>query len=499
MNDRERQYRKLECTFERIGHLEHAIAMLEWDLHTVMPSGSRADRADALATISETAHDLVSAPDLGDLIESARAGDLDHWQSRNLDEMARRWRRARAVPAGLVAAHSRAVSSCEEAWRRAREGNDYEMVVDELGAVIDLTRERAAAIADELGGTPYDALLDEFEPGLTRAVVDPIFEQLREVLPPLIDAAIASQPEPRAPEGPFPTERQECLAREMMGRIGFDFARGRLDVSAHPFTGGVPNDTRITTRYLDDWVDGFYATIHETGHALFQQNLPAAYLGQPVGEAAGVAMHESQSLLFERQIGRSDAFLEFAAPIVQRNLLGSITDAAEWQPENLAGLVRNVRRSFVRVEADELTYPLHVILRYELETALIDGSLDVAELPQAWNEKQMEYLGLSTARDHRNGCLQDIHFFLGLIGYFPTYTLGAVMAAQLHQAATRSIVDLDDTIRKGDFGVLIGWLRKHVHGRGRSATSMNIVADATGSDLDSRALVEHLRLRYGSW
>lgn len=499
MNDNERPYRELEARFERIGHLEHACAMLEWDQLVVMPRGGRTDRADALATIRKMAHKLASAPDLGDLIESARAGSLNHWQSRNVEEIGRRWRRARAVPADLMAAHSRAVSVCEDAWRRACDDNDYGIVVGELGTVIDLTRQKASAIADELGGTPYDALLGEFEPGLTRRVIDPIFEQLREVLPPLIDAAIASQPEPRTPEGPFPMERQGCLAREMMRHVGFDFTRGRLDMSAHPFTGGVPNDTRITTRYLDDWVEGFYATIHETGHALFQQNLPAAYLRQPVGEASGVAMHESQSLLFERQIGRSDAFLKFAAPILQRNLLGSTTDAAEWQQENLAGLVRYVRRGFVRVEADELTYPLHVIFRYELETAFMDGSLDVADLPHAWDEKLMEYLGLLTDGDHRKGCLQDIHFFLGLIGYFPTYTIGSVIAAQLYEAAKRSIVDVDDAIRQGNFGVLVEWLRKHVHSLGRSKSSLNILAEATGSGLDSGALVEHLRLRYGSW
>ena len=499
MTDRAQHYRELECRFQRISHLEHASSMLEWDQLTFMPSGGHAARSGALATLREMAHDLGSAPDLGELIESARAGDLGHWETRNVDAMHRRWRKARAVPGEIIAAHSRAVSSCESAWRRAREENDCSAVLGKLGTVVDLTREKASAIAGELGCTPYDALLDDFEPGLTRSIIDPIFDRLRDALPPLVDAAIAGQPEPAIAGGTFPPERQESLAREVMEHLGFDCSRGRLDTSEHPFTGGVPDDTRITTRYLDDWVAGLYATIHETGHALFQQNLPAEYRGQPVGEASGVAMHESQSLLFERQIGRGDAFLEFAAPIVQRNLLGCATNAVEWRPENLARRVRNVRRGFIRIEADELTYPLHVIFRYELETALMDGTLEAGDLPQAWNEKLSEYLGLSTAGDHRMGCLQDIHFFLGLIGYFPTYTLGSVMAAQLHRAARRSIPSLDDAIRQGDFGVLVGWLRKHVHSLGQSESSMSIIARATGSELDAEALVEHLRLRYGSW
>lgn len=500
MNDRAQHYRELERRIDRIAHLEHAVATLEWDSLTLLPGGGRADRAAALATLKEMAHNLQSAPELPDLISSARSGDLDHWQSRNVDAIERRWRRAHAVPSDLTGALSRAVSACEEKWRAARENNDFGAVVGDLETVVDLTREKAAAIGDVLGCAPYDALLDEFEPGLTRSVIDPIFGELRDVLPPLIDTAIDSQPRPLIPEGPFPVERQESVAREVMKHMGFDFSRGRLDTSAHPFTGGSgPNDTRITTRYLDDWIEGFYATIHETGHALYQQNLPQAYINQLVGEAAGVAMHESQSLLFERLIGRSDAFLEFAAPILQRNLLGNTTEIEEWQPENLAKLVRHVDRGYVRVNADELTYPLHVIFRYELETALIDGTLKVTDLPCAWNEKLAEYFGLSTAGDHRKGCLQDIHFYLGLISYFPTYTVGSVMAAQLYQSAKKSIAGLEDEIRKGDFRAVVEWLQVHVHGLGRSESSMSIIARATGFELDSAPLVEHLRLRYGSW
>ena len=252
-------------------------------------------------------------------------------------------------------------------------------------------------------------------------------------------------------------------------------------MSHHPFCGGEPDDTRITTRYNEgDFLESLFAVLHETGHALYQQGLPKAWRGQPVGDAGGMALHESQSLTMEMQVSRSAAFLEFAAPIVQRSLLGAPTRAAQWQPENLVALATRVRRGFIRVDADELTYPQHVILRYELETALLDGRLEVADLPDAWDEKMSAGLGLSTAGDFANGCMQDVHWFAGLIGYFPTYTLGAVIAAQLYRAAREQVAGLEDAIRAGDFPVLVDWLRDRVHRRGRLLPSMALVAEATG-------------------
>lgn len=493
-------WQKLHGRFKIIGCLEHGRAILEWDRYVMMPTGAAEASADALETIEREIHGRVAAPEIPDLVEAARAEDLDPWQEANLREIERRWIRTRAIPADLVAALSRATSACELAWRQARADNNWRAVADKLEVTVALTREKAAAIAHALGTEDvYDALLGEHEPGLTRSVVGPVFGKLRATLPRLIDAAIGRQSAPLIAEGPFPKERQEAVVREVVAKLGFDFTRGRLDESAHPMTAGVPDDTRITTRYEDDWVFSFYAGVHEAAHGLYQQRLPAAWRGQPVGEAAGVAMHESQSLLFEKQVGRSDFFLDFAAPILQRHLCGRPTDTAAWRPGNLSGIVRRVARNLIRVEADEISYSLHVILRYDLETALIDGTLDVSDLPEAWDEEISKSLGVSTAGDDRNGILQDIHWYAGMFGYFPMYTVGAIWAAQLYKAARAANPGLEDAIRAGEFGMLVDWLQSHVHRLGRSAeSSLSIMSDVTGSPLDPDVFLEHLRLRYGS-
>ena len=491
-------YEELTSRFAKIADLRHASSLLAWDRQVCMPRGGAAARADAVATLEAIVHNLEAAEDIGDLVASARAGELDTWEAANVEEIHRRWIRAGAVDADLVSAHSRAVSACQDAWLEARQHDDWIAVEAKLQRVLDLTRLRASAIGAAFNCEPYDALLGEWEFGLTRVAIGAIFLEIKTAVLPLIEAATSRQPAGVFPSGPFPIERQRVLAKEMMEVLGYDLERGRIDESAHPFTGGNPDDARITTRYDEqDFQECLFSTIHEVGHAVYEQQLPRDYRKQPVGKAAGIAVHESQSLLFEKILARSDPFLEYSAPILQRSLLGQETGAAEWQAENLGRLVRKVERSYIRTEADELTYPLHVVLRYELETALLDGSLEVPDLPGAWEEKMTAYLGLSIDGNHRFGCLQDIHHYLGLIGYFPTYTIGAVMAAQLFKAMRTSIPDLDDAVRCGELDGLFGWLRKHVHSRGRSVSGADIIADATGSELRSTAYIEHLHSRYG--
>ena len=490
-------YAKLQDRFKRIGDLNHAQSMLAWDEAAMMPAGGGEVRAESLATLSGLVHDLIAADETADLAEAARREELDEWQSANVEEIRRESNRARAVPGDLVVALSKAASACEQAWRPARGENDWGVVTDKLETVLSLTRQKAQALAEALGCDPYDALLDAYQPGLAKSEVDPLFAELRNVLPGLIDQAIDRQDEAAPIHESVSVARQEALGRTLMARLGFDFGRGLLGVSHHPFCGGEPDDTRITTRYNEnDFLESMFAVLHETGHALYQQGLPAAWRGQPVGDANGMALHESQSLLMEMQVCRSAAFLDFATPIIQRELLGAPTDAPEWHPDNLLRLAVRVRRGYIRVDADELTYPLHVILRYELETALLDGDLAVADIPDAWHEKMVRYLGLSTTGNYRNGCMQDTHWFMGLIGYFPSYTLGAVIAAQLAATIKESIVGFDDAIRAGEFGVLLGWLRKNIHQRGRLASAMELVADVTGKPLGSDAFLSHLKARY---
>ena len=490
-------YEKLHGRFKRIGDLEHALSILSWDEAAMMPAGGGAIRAESMATLSGMVHDMVGAEETGELAEAALAEDLDEWQTANVELIQRDWQKARAVPRDLVVALSAATSACQQAWRPARPENDWAVVTDSLETVLALTRQKAQTLADALGCDPYDALLAGYQPGLTKAQVDPLFAQLRDVLPPLIDKALDQQDEPLPITDPFSVERQEALGKTLMAKVGFDFNRGLLGVSHHPFCGGEPDDTRITTRYNEaDFLESLFAVLHETGHALYQQGLPKAWRGQPVGDANGMALHESQSLLMEMQVCRGAGFLDFAAPVVQQSLLGARTDAPEWQPDNLLKLAKRVRRGYIRVDSDELTYPLHVILRYELETALLDGSLTIADIPDAWHDKMSRYLGLSTAGNFRDGCMQDTHWFMGLIGYFPCYTLGAVIAAQLFATIRERVVGIDEAIRHGQFDVLVDWLRANIHGRGRLMPAMDLIAEVTGEPLGSDAFLDHLKARY---
>ena len=491
-------YDALHERFRRIGDLNHALAMLSWDEAVMMPTGSGGVRGEALATLTGFVHELTAAPETGELLEAAELDVLDPWQAVNVAKIRRDWTTARAVPGDLVRALSLATSACEQTWRGARGDNDWTAVVDKLRTVVDLTRQKAQALAATLDCEPYDALLDVYEPGLTMADIDPVFDELGAVLPDMVDDALARQPAAIAPQGPFPIDRQEALGRALMAEVGFDFKRGRLDESHHPFCGGDPDDTRITTRYNEnDFLESMFAVLHETGHAMYEQGLPKDWRGQPVGGAGGMALHESQSLLMEMQVCRGAPFIEFAAPIIQRTLLGVETDAEEWQPDNLVKLAAKVERGFIRVDADELTYPLHVILRYRLESALLDGSLAAADIPDAWHDGMSASLGLSTSGNFTDGCMQDVHWFTGLIGYFPSYTLGAVMAAQLYRAAREANPDLDDAVRDGRFRVLFDWLREQVHGRGSLRPSLGLIADVTGSELGTDAFLGHLRRRYG--
>jgi carboxypeptidase Taq len=355
-----------------------------------------------------------------------------------------------------------------------------------------LTREVAAIKAQALGVSDYDALLDQYEPDARSAAIDRVFDDLETLLPDILDRALARQsPPPALPPGPFPASAQKALGRTMMTALGFDFAHGRLDESLHPFCGGTPDDVRITTRYHEDsFMPGLMGVLHETGHALYERGLPAAWRHQPVGRARGMSIHESQSLLMEMQACRSRHFLAFAVPHMAAAFGGGGWDADALYAANV-----RVAPGFIRVDADEVTYPLHVLLRYRLEKALIAGDLAVHDLPAAWNEGMQRLLGL-TPPDDRLGCLQDIHWFDGAFGYFPTYTLGAMTAAQLFAAAVRAEPAILPGVERGDFMPLLAWLRREVHGFGAKLTTPELLKRATGQGLDVSAFLTHLEVRY---
>jgi carboxypeptidase Taq len=490
-------YRELETIFRRIGAIDEAERVLHWDMSVMMPPGGAAARTEQLAQLRVLSHEQLTAPRVGALFAAAEAERLpDPWQSANLREMRRRWRHASAVDSALVEAFSKACSRCEMIWREARPKGDFDSIAGALGKVLSLVREIAAAKADALGVSRYEALLDQFEPDGSTAAIDALFADLADFLPGFLDKVLARQrrlPAPVEPAGPFPVEDQRALAIELMRHLGFDFDHGRLDVSLHPFCSGVPDDVRITTRYNeDDFLEALMGVLHETGHALYERGLPPAWRLQPVGDARGMAVHESQSLLMEMQACRGGEFVAFAAPLICRAFGGG---GPAWSAENLARLYTRVEPGFIRVDADEVTYPAQVILRYRLERAMIDGALEIADLPAAWNDGMRELLGVDVP-DNRLGCLQDIHWFDGAFGYFPTYTLGALTAAQLFAAATAANSDIRPGIARGDFAPLLAWLRENVHGKGSLLDTDTLIRQATGAPLGTAAFKTHLERRY---
>ncbi|MCW5714820.1 MAG: carboxypeptidase M32 [Bauldia sp.] len=490
-------YKQLETRFGRIAAIEDTLGILDWDAQTMMPRGAIAGRSDQLAALKVLSHELMVDPRMGDLLGEA-AGDeprLDDWQRANLREMRRRHQRAVAIPADLVEASSRAAAACQHAWETARPANDFAGVKPLLAEVVATRRAVAQALGDALGLAPYDALLDAFDLGSTEDEVDRLFAPLQRALPELVGTAVENQANrPALPiSGHFPIAVQEALGRKVLASVGFDFEHGRLDVSAHPFSGGASGDVRITTRYReDDFFSALMGTIHEGGHAVYEQGRPEAWRGQPVGESRGMSVHESQSLSFEMQAARSAEFSRHLAPLV-RDAFG--VSGPEWTPENLHRIAIEVKPGFIRVEADEVTYPGHIMLRYAIEKAVIGGDLSLDDLPAAFNDGVKSFLGLDVP-DDRRGCLQDIHWYAGLWGYFPTYLVGAMTAAQLVAAARTADAETWPALERGDFSPLLRFMRHAIHARGCLLDRAELIEAASGERLSGVPHHQHLVARY---
>ncbi|WP_417821966.1 carboxypeptidase M32 [Terasakiella sp.] len=491
-----RAYTQLEKKFKRAEVLGEASAMLHWDMAAMMPKGGAEARAEQLALLATLRHSMMTEPALADLLNEAEVdNDLNDWQTANLYEMRRTHTHATALDEDLVEAMSRATSTCEGIWREARPDGNFARVVPALKEVLNLSRQSAQAKAQKLDCGLYDALLDQYEPGGKAADIDPIFARLEEFLPDFLQSVLEKQKgkAPIRPTGPFAIEKQEALGRKFMSALGFDFDHGRLDVSAHPFCGGVPDDIRLTTRYDEnDFTSAMMGVLHETGHALYERGLPKEWRYNPVGAARGMSMHESQSLLVEMQVCRSDAFLRYAVPHMCTAFQGQ---GEAWNLENFIRLYREVKPGFIRVDADEVTYPAHVILRYKLERALIEGDMEIEDIPAAWNASMEKMLGIRPESD-RDGCMQDIHWFDGAWGYFPTYTLGAMTAAQIFDAAQKALPSLDEDIAQGRFTRLMDWLGSNVHGQGSKLSTPELLKNATGKTLDPEVFITHLKKRY---
>ena len=493
----EAAYARLMARVTRIATINEAASMLGWDAAAMMPDGGGAARGDQMAVLAGLAHGLATESRVADeLAEAEAAPPAESWHAANLRLMRHAHTRATAIPPDLVEAQARANSACEKVWRAARKASDFAMVRPNLTEVIRLVREQAAALSSRLALSPYDALMDGYQRGITAADLAPVFTAYETFLAhalPRAEEIQARRGTPLPPTGPFPEAQQEALCRRLSARAGLEAAHSRLDRSAHPFCGGTQTDIRITTRYDEaDFTQSLMGVMHETGHALYERGLPAAHARQPVGESAGMAAHESQSLIIEMQACRSDAYLAWLGPQLLETFGG---DPAPYAPANLALLCRRIARGFIRVDADEMTYPAHVILRFRLEQALVSGDLAVADLPGAWNDGLRALLGITPPDDAR-GCLQDIHWYDGAVGYFPSYTLGAMAAAQLMNAARRTHPGIDAALAQGDLSPLLGWLRTNIHSRGNLLGFNDLLREATGKPLDPADFQAHLTARY---
>lgn len=475
----------LSTKWKEITLLESVQGVLGWDEQVMLPPKGADWRGSQGALLARLVHERLTDPVLWDAIENAESHAVLETSRANVREMKRRVLRARRIPGRLVEEIARATSRGVHIWQTARSKGDFASFLPELETIVRLKQEEAACAGYEQ--SPYDALLDEYEPGCRASEIDSIFDELEPALAGLIREA-KNRPQGLAPSGHYPEESQKKLGLEVARLIGFDTQAGRLDTSAHPFCSGHgPGDCRITTRYDEsDFTQSFYGILHETGHALYEQGLPVDHAGEAWCVASSLGMHESQSRFWENMVGRSGAFWDWCWPLA-RAVLGSTL------PEK-GNLVRSINRigpSFIRVESDETCYNLHILLRYRLEKAMIEGALSPKDLPGAWNEAFEKAFGLRVPSD-REGCLQDVHWSTGGIGYFPTYTLGNLIAAQLREAMDRDLGGISRMVSNGEFAPILGWLRDKVHHRGRLANALEITRTATGANLDSGALLRHL-------
>jgi carboxypeptidase Taq len=488
-------YDVLTRTYTRLHRLGHLQSLAGWDQAANMPPKGNTARAAALSEMAALLHRLRTDPALADAMARAEQEALSEMQRANLREIRRDWCHANALPESLVQRRQLAGSRCEHAWRVQRPANDWKGFLGNFREVLAIAREEASLLSERNGLSRYDALMDRFEPGMTSATVDRVFGELRQWLPGLIHQVRERQGrEPLVqPVGPFPLAAQRRLCEQVTHLLGFDFEAGRLDVSTHPFCGGVPEDVRMTTRFReDDFLGSLMGTVHETGHGRYEQNLPREWLGQPIAEARSMALHESQSLSFEMQLGSHPGFVARLAPLVA----AAFGDQPAFEPGNLHRLITRVKPGFIRVDADEVSYPAHILLRYEIERPLIEGEIEAEDIPALWDQKMMELLGIDTRGNYKDGPLQDVHWTEGGFGYFPCYSLGAMFAAQWFAAMRRQMPDLDRRIASGDLGPVFDWLRESIWSQASRWTTDELALRASGETLNPAHFKAHLEARY---
>ncbi|HEX8373372.1 MAG TPA: carboxypeptidase M32 [Chthoniobacterales bacterium] len=486
-------YEKITARAREIALIENTANVLQWDQETYLPRQANDYRGQQLAYLSGQSHRLFIAPEVGDWLKEAADGApaMGSAEAANIARWQRRYERATCVPVEFVETLEREKSRGHATWVEARQKNDFSIFQPSLTRLLDYSR----SLAEFWGynGEPYDALLETYEPGATTAQLTTLFGELRPSLIALLNERRNQQRPLQRLDGHFPAAAQAAFVREVAEAIGYDFGAGRIDVTAHPFcsTSG-PRDIRITTRYDEsDFLSALYSVLHETGHALYEMGLPEDQFGLPSGSASSNGIHESQSRLWENHVGRSGTFWKRWTD----DALAQFPDLADYSPDEITAATQSVQPSLIRVEADEMTYDLHIMLRFTLETALLRGELEVTGLPTAWNELFQKSLGLRVP-DAARGCLQDIHWSFAGFGYFPTYTLGNLNASQLMATAEKKIPQLDDELTLGNYDPLLQWLRENVHRHGQTLHASEIMERATGETTNPKYHLEYLRAKY---
>jgi carboxypeptidase Taq len=487
-------YQEFLSKVRLIQHLSGAAALLGWDQEVCLPPAGTASRATHLAALATVIHEKMCDARLGELIEELAGRALDPVAAADLREFKRERDRAVRLPSSLVADFAAATALAHADWVIARDRDDWRLFAPHLTRLVELSRRKAEAIG--YAQEPYDALLDEFEPGARAGELATLFSSLREAIVDLL-SRVEARSEPTAPAfaGDVPVARQDAFGREVLAAVGYDFAAGRLDVSAHPFTEAIgAGDVRITSRYdTRDIFSGLYACLHEGGHALYEQGLPAERRDQPSGQAASLGIHESQSRLWENHVGRSHEFAAWVLPRLREAFGGPFLHG---DSHDLYRAANVVRRSLIRIEADEVTYNLHIILRLDIERALLRGDLAAADVAAVWREKMRADLGIEPRTD-TEGALQDIHWSMGALGYFPTYTLGNLYAAQMWKTLQRDLPGAEAGLARGEFAPVLGWLREKIHVRGSLFRADDLCCEVTGSSLRVEPYLDYLNAKFG--
>lgn len=488
-------YKKLEKIYKKIDHLSHMQAIVYWDWQTMMPSGSNEVRSNAMAEFGTLLHKISTDKKIAKLIKKASKEKLKKTQKASLKEIKRVYTQSTILPSSLVKKQSLAHSKCSHNWVEQRKNNDWEAFSKNLKEVVALSRQEAKIRAKNSNLSAYDSLLDLFEPGMRTKTLDKIFLDVKKWLPKLIQKVLKKQKEEKIIEinGTFHIQKQKELGIKVMKYLGFDFDKGRTDISAHPFCGGVAQDVRITTRYNEnDFIQALMGTIHETGHACYEQGLAAELVQLPVGKARSMGIHESQSLFFEMQIGRSKEFLQSIHPYITQ----AFGENKAFEIKNLTKIYTKVKPSYIRVDADEVTYAAHVILRYEIERDLINGLIEVEDIPRIWDEKMKEYLNVDTKGNFKDGCMQDVHWTEGLFGYFPSYTLGAMYAAQEFASVKKAYPDIEKSVKNGDLSQIKNWLEENIWSKASTLETSKLIKKATKENLNPKYFKKHLENRY---